>query len=439
MSGGRCVAGAFGVKSAANPEIRQAARSLVPMLPSFFIDKQSRERLASAGPLVDRARTLLEEVAADAAFQSNAYNSMYLRSLQLEEEAAARGDDVAFVISRLARAFLVGSLGLDTNEVLDKGEEEAARQLVDARITSAYAAAKKGGDFLRRVGVTYYPRIHSLFADIESSATRFVFGETYSETTAFDEKTLFVTMGSCFAENIGKVLHALGLQVLNFASPEEASPLTFPELTSNIRNDPRLAEARVRIEGAPSLCFVFTAGVGEVVRLRSGEVVASPELMRAPARMRSIEAVDVVEPAAVAASLKAGLAELSVLNPGIRMVCTVSPVPLDVSFGRGLGVIPNNAYSKAVLMTGVRAFCSAAKGVSYFPSYELVKDWAPLAGIQPFGSDDGHPRHVNQNLVLVICLLFTKYFLGSGFYRQALRRLVGSEDLAAAMLADVRF
>ena len=61
------------------------------------------------------------------------------------------------------------------------------------------------------------------------------------------------------------------------------------------------------------------------------------------------------------------------------------------------------------------------------------------AGIQPFGSDDGHPRHVNQNLVLVICLLFTKYFLGSGFYRQALRRLVGSEDLAAAMLADVRF
>ncbi len=409
------------------------------MLPSFFIDKRSRSQLASSGSLRDQARILLGELASDTAFQANAYNSMYLRSLKLEEEAAASGDKAAIELSRFSRAFLLRSLGLDTNDMFGKSDEEAVGHLVDAKIMTAYAAATKGSEFLRKVGVTYYPRVHALFADIEYSATKFVFGEAYSSMATLGEKTLFVTMGSCFAENIGKVLHTLGLQVLNFASPEEASPTTFPELARNIRSDARFEQARMHIEQAESVCFVFTAGVGEIVRLRSGDVMASSELMRTPARMRSIEAVDVAEPSSVTANLGAGLKELCQINPSVRMVCTVSPVPLDVSFGRRLGVIPNNAYSKSVLMNGVRAFCDSSEGVAYFPSYELVKDWAPLAGIQPFGVDDGHPRHVNQNLVLVICLLFTKYFLGNGFYRQALSRLVGSEDLAAAMSAEVRF
>lgn len=55
----------------------------------------------------------------------------------------------------------------------------------------------------------------------------------------------------------------------------------------------------------------------------------------------------------------------------VRMLVTVSPVPLKATFSGG-DVIAANAYSKAVQCAACRSFVERCAGVDYFPSYEIV-------------------------------------------------------------------
>jgi hypothetical protein len=80
---------------------------------------------------------------------------------------------------------------------------------------------------------------------------------------------------------------------------------------------------------------------------------------------------------------------------------------------------------------GVRALSARNDKVRYFPSYEIVKDWAPLANFQPFAKDDGQPRHVSNNLVLIICLSFVKYYLGDEAYADAISK--ATSDVSPAL------
>lgn len=59
------------------------------------------------------------------------------------------------------------------------------------------------------------------------------------------------------------------------------------------------------------------------------------------------------------------------LNPSMRIVLTVSPVPLTVTFS-GTDAAVANTYSKAVLRAAAQAFSDAHADSDYFPSYELA-------------------------------------------------------------------
>lgn len=59
------------------------------------------------------------------------------------------------------------------------------------------------------------------------------------------------------------------------------------------------------------------------------------------------------------------------LKPDFRLLITVSPIPLSVSF-RQQDVLVANTYSKAVLRAAVEEFVSNKANVNYFPSYEFV-------------------------------------------------------------------
>ncbi|HEY5410972.1 MAG TPA: GSCFA domain-containing protein [Caulobacteraceae bacterium] len=58
-------------------------------------------------------------------------------------------------------------------------------------------------------------------------------------------------------------------------------------------------------------------------------------------------------------------------RPDVRMLITVSPVPLNATF-RPVDVFTANAYSKAVQRAAAEAFALAHDNVDYFPSYEMV-------------------------------------------------------------------
>lgn len=79
----------------------------------------------------------------------------------------------------------------------------------------------------------------------------------------------------------------------------------------------------------------------------------------------------------VDANLRAALDAMRAMNPGLRFLLTVSPVPLTAT-GSGDHVLVATTYSKAVLRAVAGRLAQERDDVDYFPAYEMVS--AP-----PFG------------------------------------------------------
>ena len=60
-------------------------------------------------------------------------------------------------------------------------------------------------------------------------------------------------------------------------------------------------------------------------------------------------------------------------HPDLRIVVTVSPVPLMTTFSR-LDVVLANTYGKSLLRTAAQEWAAAHDNVDYFPSYEIVQN-----------------------------------------------------------------
>jgi hypothetical protein len=80
-------------------------------------------------------------------------------------------------------------------------------------------------------------------------------------------------------------------------------------------------------------------------------------------------------------------------RPDVKMLMTVSPVPLHATF-RGQDVLQANMYSKAVQRAAVEEFRFRHPEVAYFPSYEMVVMAAP-----ELAWNDDDFRHVRPELV----------------------------------------
>ena len=119
--------------------------------------------------------------------------------------------------------------------------------------------------------------------------------------------------------------------------------------------------------------FVFTLGLTEVwlsdadgsaVPLPPGVVGSplDPESRFSPANLTA---------SALAADLLTFIDEMRLVNPGVRFLITVSPVPIIATF-EDRHVIASNAYTKAVLRVVANEAASERPGVLYFPSYEMI-------------------------------------------------------------------
>lgn len=58
-------------------------------------------------------------------------------------------------------------------------------------------------------------------------------------------------------------------------------------------------------------------------------------------------------------------------NPGVRIIITVSPVPLNAT-ALDRHVVVSTAYSKAVLRVAAQQICDEFEMADYFPSYEII-------------------------------------------------------------------
>ena len=239
------------------------------------------------------------------------------------------------------------------------------------------------------------------------------------------------TAGSCFAQHIARTLTRTGL-VHYVAEPEPADPATEPErATANglfsarygniytarqllqlidraygrlvpsngawrredgrfvdpfrpsverdgfssaravaIDRDRHLSAVRCLFETAD--VFIFTMGLTEAWRARSDGAV----FPIAPGVVASIDDGSLYEFVNFGVDdtrqdLRDALAKLRSVNPRIRIILTVSPVPLVATY-EPRHVLVSTIYSKSVLRSAVGEIVGEHDFVDYFPSYEII-------------------------------------------------------------------
>ncbi|WP_397541305.1 GSCFA domain-containing protein [Roseovarius salis] len=242
----------------------------------------------------------------------------------------------------------------------------------------------------------------------------------------------FVTYGSCFAQHISRALVARGLNWLNAEPAPPGLPEAearrfnygiFSARTGNIytarqllhwarlaadparagqeeiwtepegRHRPALcpviepdgfasaAEAAAALEGTARAfrrsvveadVFVFTLGLTEGWRNRQ---TGAPYAMCPGTIAGSFDAGQHVFENAGYPSVRADLEEaaglLRGLNPALRVLLTVSPVPLTAT-ASGSHVLPATVYSKSTLRAVAGDLAADMPEIDYFPSYEII-------------------------------------------------------------------
>lgn len=131
--------------------------------------------------------------------------------------------------------------------------------------------------------------------------------------------------------------------------------------------------------------------------------------------------------------------ELLVRNgpPGMRIVVTVSPVPMSETFS-GRDVLVANAYSKSTLRAVAEDLARAHDDVDYFPSYETVT----MSDRRVAYQDDLH--HVADPIVDVIVKRFLARYAdgkdvdGAALERYVKERITARGDEATAENAELR-
>ena len=155
--------------------------------------------------------------------------------------------------------------------------------------------------------------------------------------------------------------------------------------------------------------FVFTLGLTEAwVDRRDGAVFPlAPGVAGG-----TFDGADVTfcnfDESAVFEDLLAALRFLRMRRPNLRIVLTVSPVPLNATF-EDRHVLLSTTWSKAVLRLAAEKCCNMIPNCYYFPSYEIIT--SPHVGGRYYAADR---REVTSKGVEHVMRLFLKHVAKDG-------------------------
>lgn len=140
----------------------------------------------------------------------------------------------------------------------------------------------------------------------------------------------------------------------------------------------------VRRAFAEADVFIFTLGLTETWRSRADNAVfpscpgtVAGQFDSAKHEFKNFSVAEIQD------DMDVFLGELQAINPKVRVILTVSPVPL-VATASGEHVLSASTYSKSVLRVVAGDSARKHEFVRYFPSYEIVTGpQAPHAYFQP--------------------------------------------------------
>ncbi|MDE2303321.1 MAG: GSCFA domain-containing protein [Sphingomonadales bacterium] len=194
--------------------------------------------------------------------------------------------------------------------------------------------------------------------------------------------------------------------------------------------DAHLAAVRRLVESCDVL--VFTLGLTECWESRvDGAVFPVAPGVAAGAMDAERHAFRNFTAGEVAADLAAALALLRARNPGLRVILTVSPVPLVATYEKR-HVLVSTIYSKSALRCAAEDIARAHDFVDYFPSYELI------VGHYNFGRYfEQDLRSVRPEGVAHVMRIFGRHYLGQRDETPAAAPPRATEGESAGVLAEI--
>ncbi|OQW61923.1 MAG: hypothetical protein BVN28_06100 [Nitrospira sp. ST-bin4] len=267
----------------------------------------------------------------------------------------------------------------------------------------------------------------------------------YQTEPFITRSTKIVTLGSCFAQELSKwlVTHNFNClkdewgviyspkslaQIVQYSfdsanwGPSEPmwmldSKYYFPYLKSADHSGPRLLGAsedearsslREHFKRSQSAMkeadvAVWTLGLTELWRnKRDGYAyyaIPYPQIFNADVHeFHSLNYEEVIE------CLEFSIQTCKSNNPKLKIILSVSPIPLSMSFRSHLGPYVATQYSKSILHAAALRLTEKYDHVSYMPSYELVRN-DPRANY----TSDG--RHVTRSCVDLVMDSFKKLYV----------------------------
>jgi hypothetical protein len=151
--------------------------------------------------------------------------------------------------------------------------------------------------------------------------------------------------------------------------------------------------------------FIFTLGLTEAWLAADGTALpVHPGVIaeRAHEHSYTFHNFSVAE---MCSDMNAFLANLRTVNPSVKVILTVSPVPLIATY-EDRHVLVSNVYSKSALRVVAEEISRTNDQVVYFPSFEVIT--SPTAKSSHYDSD---LRTITEDGVSRVMELFSRHFL----------------------------
>lgn len=274
-----------------------------------------------------------------------------------------------------------------------------------------------------------YPDISKFNQDLKSLIIDYIAVEHKNSPKIIEDGTKFFTLGSCFATNLYTELLRRGRPVSNLDVDEQfnttfSNRAFFDWMDGKPLNEDIVdrIENIIKPSGFPrdtilerlTECdvFIMTLGVAPAYFDRhSGDfVMPKPNMLSLHALaekflFRTTTVQENVD------NVLHQLAYIRKINPDVKIVITVSPVPLAMTFEFDSAVIADCISKSTMRLTAQQVvYNSGLKDIYYWPSFEVFR-WAGSHRSETFfGAEDGQTQRASPNTIRTVMDAFFEMF-----------------------------